>query len=83
MVGLDVSCRVCLTWEIAFMVREDTGDLFLLCQECESAYLDPADYSVSPHRHSSDLHWRWRPATWDDVTAAGFAEGLRELDPPG
>jgi hypothetical protein len=42
-------CPVCEQGRLFVMKIRDTGELFLLCEECESAWLTPEEIDVKTH----------------------------------
>jgi Zn-finger nucleic acid-binding protein len=78
------SCPICLTGDVGFRLCSDHDNVVLMCDECDSVWLDPReldsahviypqppDFVVAPHCSVASPRSRW--ATREEVAEAGWS----------
>lgn len=67
-----IECTNCTNGEIVFRCRTDNGRVYLACDECLTGYWDLPDRGMA--FRTEDAEWESRPATRDEIDAAGWTK---------
>ena len=72
-------CPVCEEGRLFVCKQKDLDRLFLLCEECESAWETPEDVSLNTYfKHANEIEY----STQEDIVQYGWAkysDNLKEL----
>jgi len=81
MLHANLECRACGVGLLEFNVRNDTGELYLECDECSTGFRGIVDGRLGDSFIAlfvnGKIEWTVRPATLDEVVGAGLEWAIR------
>ena len=78
MIHSTIERRNCGQGLLEFVIRMDSGELYLECDECLTGFTEVVDGQLGRGFLAIGPEWTARDATVEEISAAGLAWSIRE-----
>jgi hypothetical protein len=72
-----MDCRNCHQGLLEFVIRVDTGEIYLECDECMTGFTEVVDGRLGRGFFAGTVEWEARSATLEEITASDLAWSIR------